>query len=584
MKLNFVIRGACAATLLALGLNTAAADDARYIIKYKAGHGNSAKAAIHAAKAKTKLTLDHHRMIAANVPAHALKGLQNNPHVELVELDPKRELLAESTPYGIDMVQATQVDDAFVSNRKVCIVDTGYSLGHEDLISSGVTGNDGYGSNDTGDWFNDGHGHGTHVAGTISAFGGNNTGVVGVNRNGELQLHIVKVFNDSGSWVYGSDLVVAVDQCVSAGSNVISMSLGGGASSSAEQAAFDNALANGVLSIAAAGNDGNSAMSYPASYDSVMSVAAVDSNKSVANFSQYNSQVEIAAPGVDIMSTLPNNSYAAWSGTSMATPHVSGVAALVWSHHTECSASQIRNALNMTVEDRGNLGRDNYYGYGIVQAKATIDAIAAEGCDVSGSTTPPPTTGGELENGVAQTNLSGASGDQLNFTMAVPVGATNVNFLMTGGTGDADLYVKFGSAPTTSSYDCRPYKSGNEEICSSANDNGTYYVMLDGYTSFSGVSLTGNYTEDNGGANPPPVAIDLSVSKRIKRNRGFADLSWSGASTSNVDIYRNGSLVKTTANDGVWTNNLGKRPSGTYDYQVCDADSSDCSSSVSVSF
>ncbi len=582
MKKNFRIKAACAATLLALGLNVAA-EETRYIIQYKSGHGNSVKAALNAAGAKTKLQLDNRRIVAASVPAQALNGLRNNPHIEILEVDPKRELLAEQTPYGIDMVQALQVDDAMVSNRKVCIMDTGYSLGHEDLISAGVTGNDGHGSYDTGNWYNDGHGHGTHVAGTISALSGNNTGVVGVNRNGQLQLHIVKVFNDAGSWAYGSDLVAAVDQCVAAGSHVISMSLGGGGSSSAEQAAFDDALANGVLSIAAAGNDGNSSMSYPASYNSVMSVAAVDSSKNVAYFSQFNNQVEIAAPGVAVLSTLPGNTYDSWSGTSMATPHVSGVAALVWSHFTECNASQIRHALNMTAEDRGSAGRDNYYGYGIVQTKNALDALTTDGCDVTGEPQEPPQppAGGELANGVPETDIWGNSNDEIHYTMPVPAGATDISFVMSGGSGDADLYVKFGSAPTTTSYDCRPYSSGNNESCTGTNDNGTYYVMVRGYSSFAGVSLTGSYTD---GGTPPPTAIDLSVSKRLKRNRGFADLTWSGASTTNVDIYLNGSLHTSTANDGAWTHNLGRKPSGTYSYQVCDQGSTNCSSSVSVTF
>jgi subtilisin family serine protease len=313
--------------------------------------------------------LPNSNAMAVVLTASQKEALENDTAVQSIEVDPKRYLLAESTPYGITMVQAQQLSDAGTVNQKVCIMDTGYTLNHADLPSSGVTGDDGYGSNNTGNWYNDGNGHGTHVAGTIAAIGNNNQGVVGVNPSGRLGLHIVKVFNDSGSWAYGSDLIQAINQCKAAGSTVISMSLGGGASSSAERAAFDSAYASGILNIAAAGNDGNSTMSYPASYNSVMSVAAVDSSGNVANFSQYNSQVEIAAPGVSVNSTYNDGGYRSLSGTSMATPHVAGVAALVWGNNPQCSARQIRDGLNASAQDRGSNGRDNYYGHGIVKAK-----------------------------------------------------------------------------------------------------------------------------------------------------------------------------------------------------------------------
>ncbi|QTH73090.1 S8 family serine peptidase [Pseudoalteromonas xiamenensis] len=297
-----------------------------------------------------------------------------------IEEDPKRFLMAETSPYGIAMTQANLVSDSLSGNRKVCIMDTGYTLGHEDLPNAGITGNDGYGSNDTGNWYHDGNGHGTHVAGTIAAIGGNSKGVVGVNPSGQLGLHIVKVFNDQGNWAYGSDLIKAIEQCEAAGANVTSMSLGGSGSSTAERQAFEQSYARGMLHIAAAGNSGNSSLSYPASYDAVVSVAAVDSNENKASFSQYNNQVEIAGPGVGVNSTWNDGGYKSISGTSMATPHVSGVAALVWSQFPECSNQQIRNALNASAKDKGVAGRDTSYGYGIVQAKAAVDYLARNKC------------------------------------------------------------------------------------------------------------------------------------------------------------------------------------------------------------
>lgn len=130
-----------------------------------------------------------------------------------------------------------------------------------------------------------------------------------------------------------------------------------------------------------------------------------------------------------------------------------------------------------------------------------LTAATMAGFKGGGTTTPPPpTTGNELTNGQAVTGLSGTQGAQFNYTLDVPSGATGLSFVMNGGSGDADMYVKFGSAPTTSSYDCRPYKNGSSETCTISNiQAGTYHVMVRGYSSFSGVSLTGTYVEESGG-------------------------------------------------------------------------------------
>ncbi len=343
-------------------------------------------------------------------PEQKARLLQSSD-VESIELDPKRYLMAESTPYGINMVQAKQLSDNLTGNQKVCIMDTGYTLSHPDLPNTGITGSDGYGANNTGNWYNDGNGHGTHVAGTIAALGGNGLGMVGVNSSGQLGLHIVKVFNDQGRWAYGSDLVAAISQCQSAGASVTSMSLGGPQSSNAERQAFASSYAGGMLHIAAAGNDANSALSYPASYDSVVSVAAVDSGGNKASFSQYNAQVEIAAPGVGTNSTWNNGGYKSISGTSMATPHVSGVAALVWSHFPQCSNQQIRDALNATAQDRGATGRDTSYGFGIVKAKDAYDYLSQTDCGGGSGVDNAPTAGFSATVNAKQVTFNNTSSD-----------------------------------------------------------------------------------------------------------------------------------------------------------------------------
>uniref|UniRef100_A0A7S3QG82 subtilisin n=1 Tax=Chaetoceros debilis TaxID=122233 RepID=A0A7S3QG82_9STRA len=304
-----------------------------------------------------------------------INAYEEKEDVEYVELDHKVYLLSEQVPYGIKNVKALLVSDADVSNRKVCIIDTGYDITHPDLTSdlTIVTGYGGGYSAGPTPWSYDGNGHGTHVAGTIAAIGGNGKGVVGVNRNGELKLHIVKVFGDNGKWAWGSNLLAAVEICVDVGANIINMSLGGGGFSQTECNTYERIFKeNDVLTIAAAGNLGNTAYSYPASYEYVMSVAATDVNNQIASFSQHNNQVDIAAPGKYILSTSPSNvsstMYRELSGTSMATPHVSGVAALVWSRDTTKSAAEIRRALEESAEDLGDPGRDNYYGNGLVRA------------------------------------------------------------------------------------------------------------------------------------------------------------------------------------------------------------------------
>ncbi len=554
-------------TDLAVNKQTAKVQNTRYIVKFKqrsekslqAIASKSGQSIVQARKAANVNSLSKHgaqmlvHMDMSNAAAVHLSqaqftALKNDPAVEYLEVDPIRHLidtvtrsfdtqavetLAESNPYGVALVQANQVSDAQTTNMNVCITDTGYDGNHEDLrpyTDSGITGddNDGLG-NDTGDWWVPGHSHGTHVAGTIGALGNNGKGVTSVNPSGLLDLHNVKIFNNSGNWAYGSDLVKAIEQCRAAGSNVISMSIGGGASSQTEENAFIAAADAGVFNIAAAGNDGNSSLSYPASYDSVMSVGALNSSKNIASFSQFNSQVEIAAPGVAVNSTIINNTYASWDGTSMATPHVAGVAALVWSHYPQCTGNQIRQAMVATAEDLGSAGRDNYYGYGLVQAKAMYDALA-DGCDVTAPPPPPPPVAGVLDNGVPHTSLSGASGSEQNFTMAVPAGATNVSITMSGGSGDADLYTRFGSAPTTSSYDCRPYATGNNETCTGTSDNGTYHVMLRAYSAFSGVSLVGSFDDVT---TPPPSTDTYSNNTDVN----IVDRS---TVTSAIDVTGNG--------------------------------------------
>ena len=266
---------------------------------------------------------------------------------------------------------------------KICIADTGYDINHEDLPKQpNVTGsnNDEYPGED---WRFDGHGHGTHCAGTIAAIGSNDKGVVGIipdNKYGNFRLVIAKADGDGDT----DGIMETVETCKQNGANIISLSLGCYDCPTEIEKDYYNKLyaEDGIPLIAAAGNIGTFSKMYPASYPSLMSVAAIDAYKDRASFSQYNNQVEISAPGVSVLSTLPFNSYASWSGTSMATPHVAAVAGLLWMQFPNCTNYQIRNVLNKTAKDLEDdfPGCDKYTGYGLVQAKDAYDLLSQGNC------------------------------------------------------------------------------------------------------------------------------------------------------------------------------------------------------------
>lgn len=434
-------------------------------------------------------TIPSHNIVVVEMDRTVKGSFLNSANVADVSDDPVRHLMAQSTPYGIPMVQANQLTQPNGSARKVCVIDTGYNDGHPDLpMGQGIANN-----SQVGQWDNDGNGHGTHVAGTVAALA-NDEGVVGVYPG--VDVYTVKIFNDSGSWTFASDLIQGIQQCKNAGSNVVNMSLGGGGSSTAEANAMQGFVDDGMMLVAAAGNDGNSSMSYPASYSSIISVAAVDSSESRASYSQYNSQVEIAGPGSAVNSTWPVNTYRSISGTSMATPHVAGVAALVWSFFPQCTNEQIRSVLNNTAKDKGSAGRDNFYGYGIVQAKAAYDDINANGCNGGGTG---GGNGGGNGGGVDPvsgqlSNLSGSRNAWDRYTWDIPAGVSSMTVQISGGSGDADLYLRLGSQPSTSAYDCRPYLNGNNEVCTITNPAaGTWHVGIRAYRTYSGVTMNYSY-------------------------------------------------------------------------------------------
>lgn len=490
-----------AAVLAAAALRAA---DARVYVIFKPSAKAAAQAAVQASGGRIHHEFDDLRAIAATLPEQAVDALSRNQNIELIEIDPPRFLFnlpgntAQSTPYGVTMVKAPAAVAAAQGSSpvKVGVIDSGVLTSHVDLQGVSISGTASAGQT----WNLDLDSHGTHVSGTIAAVD-NTVGVVGV-APGLASIYMVKVFGDTGQWVYSSDLLSAARAAQAAGARIISMSLGGSLSSKAEDTGLaDLYNSKNTLLVAAAGNDGTNRKSYPAGYASVISVAAIDAAKTVASFSQYNSDVELAAPGVAVLSTtsyyeqvsasaggsthdgntiefaartpgvtgalveggeatatnaawagkvvlvqrgtnsffekvtnvqnsgalaavIYNNvdgelfatlgagnsstipaiglttaqglalkaavgasttvvssvststsGYAAWDGTSMATPHVSGVAAILRAKYPGATAAQVRQAMTDTAEDLGTAGRDAYYGFGLVNAEAALTRL-----------------------------------------------------------------------------------------------------------------------------------------------------------------------------------------------------------------
>ncbi len=263
------------------------------------------------------------------------------------------------------------------SNIIVAVIDTGIDYTHSDLAAniwrnSREIPNNGFDDDGNGyiddvfgyDFANndsdpmDDHGHGTHVAGIIGAVANNGRGIAGVAWN--VRLMAVKFLNANGTGTV-ADAVRAIDYAVQMGARIINASWGGAGYSSILGQAIKRAENAGVLFVTAAGNNGTNndqTPTYPASFSNtnILAVAASDRNDNLATFSNFGpSTVHLAAPGVAILSTLPNNGYASWSGTSMAAPHVSGAAALLWARHPDWNFRQVKDRLLQTVDPLSSL-------------------------------------------------------------------------------------------------------------------------------------------------------------------------------------------------------------------------------------
>lgn len=542
--------------------------------------------------------------------AQLMRQLANNPDVEYVEVDQimKAILTPSDTRYseqwgyyeatgGIKANEAWDVTTGV--GVVVAVIDTGITthsdlganiLAGYDFISDAAMARDGNGrdsnANDQGDWSASGEcgtgssasnssWHGSHVAGTVAAVTNNGNGVAGTAYGAKVVP--VRVLGKCGGMT--SDIADAIIWAsggavsgVPANANpaeVINMSLGGGGTcSSTYQNAINGAVGRGTTVVVAAGNSNvDVSGSVPANCNNVIAVAATDRNGARASFSNYGTGIDVSGPGVGILSTLNSGttspgteSYASYNGTSMASPHVAGVVALLQSRAiTPKTPAEIESLLKSTARALPGACSGGC-GAGIVNAKAALDAVNG------GS------SGNTLTKGVAVSNLSASTGNSLNYTMSVPSGSSNLTITMSGGTGDADMYVKFGSAPSDTVYDCRPYLSGNAEKCTfSTPAAGTYYVRLKAYSSFSGVSLVGDYGTSSAQtySNGTDVSIPDNNSTGVTSSISVSGRSGTAPSATQVAVnivhtYIGDLVVDLIAPDGS-VYNLSNRSGGSAD-------------------
>lgn len=603
---------------------------------------------------------DQENAVAVTMTTQQAQALRQQPAVAKVEEDPKRYMRAagQQIPYGMELTKSTAAwataGAALQRGVKACVIDSGFYAPHEDLQLGTVSGH-------PEGWDQDACGHGTHVAGTMAALD-NGSGVVGASPLG-AELFVVRVFGENCNWSYASELADAVKRCVDAGARVVNMSLGGNAPSTLERDAFADAYRKGALLVAAAGNAGGTSLEYPASYPSVLSVGAVDSSRALADFSQRNAEVDLVAPGVKVLSTVPfvsrhtvtvagqtyegggmlkatatagvsgalvdgglcsqsgswsgkvvlcrrgsntfaekvlnaerggavaavvfNNEagpfsgtlgdappklpaislagedgqtllaqagqaatvvnepqkpgsgYSAYSGTSMASPHVAGIASFIWGQEPARSNSQVRDALLSTTDDLGPAGRDDAYGHGLVRTDKALaklrENLPADGQPVPGF-------------------MSACEGLRCEFSDA---------------SFDADGEIAsrawdFGAGRSENTAATLQHRFANA---------GPHLVSLE-------------VTDDQGKAGRIALPVSAIVGEAKASAPGSdgkreVQLRWSGADGSTVMVVRNDKLIGTVKNSGAVVDTLPKTDR-TVTYRICANGGASCSEKLPV--
>lgn len=307
--------------------------------------------------------------ISVKLNDESAKKIAENPNISYVEKDDKVHIMGQEVSWGFLHVNAFDNDidlnSRYGSGVKIGLIDTGIDYYHEDL---NVVGGESFIDGTTS--YMDDNGHGSHVAGIISSLD-NEVGVLGVAS--EADLYAIKVLDENGDGNH-SDLIEGIEWAISNDMDIINMSLGSDTNSKALKEIIDRAYSEGILIIASAGNAGynkKGSITYPAKYSSVISVGAINEDNNIAEFSSVGRELELVAPGVGIISTVPGG-YSFSNGTSMSAPYVTGAAALLMSSKSDLSNTEIREILNQTAV---SLGDSFMYGNGLIDIKGAVNYI-----------------------------------------------------------------------------------------------------------------------------------------------------------------------------------------------------------------
>jgi subtilisin family serine protease len=517
----------------------------------------------------------------------AARNLERNPRVVDVIADGVVHTVEQTAPTGVKRIEAPAAHTAGQtgSGVTVAVIDTGIDLDHPDLQANINTdlAMDCTETNTTGTGDDD-QGHGTHVAGTIAAIN-NKDGVIGVAPAAKVVPVKVLESNGSGSW---SDVICGINH-VTANRDLIqvaNLSLGGSGSSAgcqngdALEQAVCNAVDAGVTVVVAAGNDSKDAAGFvPAAYEKALTVSAYSDtdgshtdagcsgmgpwktcDEVFASFSNYGSIVDVMAPGVNINSTLMGGGYGTKSGTSMAAPHVAGVAALAISSELATTPADVEALLKNTGECPG----------GGSSTSGTCEGTWSG--DPDGITEPMVNAADAVAGSTSDESTTNNAAPTASFTYA----CTDLTCSFTDTSSDSDGTIAgrswaFGDG--TTSTDTNPSHTYEAD--------GTYTVTL---TVVDDGGATGTTSHSVTVQPPATGGISLSAAGYKVKGAHTVDLSWDGATSTNVDIFREGANVATTANDGAYTDNINAKGGGSYTYRVCEAGTSTCSADVTVTF